>query len=372
MKLVWITARDLSADLAATTEIGLCRAMTSLGVDITLVSPGKIANENFQHIEIKRLRKTGLNTLSGARDVRKRILVDYGLTESADSVIVDWRYVRPLEAVLTRLSMPWLIIDRGPPASSGLRGGRIQREFLRNTQKWYWSSGWRIAGSYASGGFVVSSEHRKLVRSLTGRDLEIIVLPAGTEPNHLLKEKTDSSIQLKLVYVGRIDKKRGVDEIIRLSGALADSSINHSLTVVGGGNFENEMAMQAERSEFFHYIPIVPREEVQKILAASHIGILPMPDIPVWRISSPLKLAEYLAAGLLIIGPRHQGNQLNGGEDWDLLSPPGDWVSDAVGRIGRAMGGDWGKLSSSAVESSQHLHWENISKKLIRKIEKIV
>ncbi len=134
MKLVWITARDLSADLAATTEIGLCRAMTSLGVDITLVSPGKIANENFQHIEIKRLRQTGLNTLSGARDVRKRILVDYELTESADSVIVDWRYVRPLEAVLTRLSMPWLIIDRGPPASSGLRGGRIQREFLRNTQ----------------------------------------------------------------------------------------------------------------------------------------------------------------------------------------------------------------------------------------------
>ena len=371
MKLVWITARDLSADLAATTEIGLCRAMTSLGVDITLVAPGKIANENFQHIEIKRLRKTGLNTLSGARDVRKRILVDYGLTESADSVIVDWRYVRPLKAVLTRLSMPWLIIDRGPPASSGLRGGRIRREFLRNTQKWYWSSGWRIAGSYASGGFVVSSEHRKLVRSLTGRDLEIIVLPAGTEPNHLLKEKTDPSIHLKLIYVGRIDKKRGVDELIHLTNSLADSSIKHSLTVVGEGDMGDEMERHSELSEFLRYRRRIPRDEIQSILADNHIGILPMPDIPVWRISSPLKLAEYLAAGLLIIGPKHQGNQLKGDEVWDLLTPSEDWVNDAVGRIRLAMRGDWEQLSSSAIESSQQLNWENISKKLIQFIEKI-
>ena len=29
---------------------------------------------------------------------------------------------------------------------------------------------------------------------------------------------------------------------------------------------------------------------------------MPMPDIPVWRISSTLKLAEYLASGLGIIG----------------------------------------------------------------------
>ncbi|MBH15872.1 MAG: hypothetical protein CME30_01150 [Gemmatimonadetes bacterium] len=371
MRLVWISARDLESDLAATTEISLGQTLTSLGVEFTLISPGKIENGKFGHVEVKRLSLPGINTFSGARDIRRRILADFVLADRADCVLVDWRYVKPLETELARLAVPWLITDRGPPASSGLRGGRIGRELLRNLQKRFWSSGWRVANSYASGGFVVSSEHRKLVNGITGGNLEVFVLPAGTEPNQLLGEKTDPSINLKLVYIGRIDKKRGVSEIIHLSEALTDSSINHSLTVVGEGDMENEMASRSELSESLHYQPKVPREEIQRILADNHIGILPMPDIPVWRISSPLKLAEYLSAGLLIVGPRHPGNQLNGGEDWDLLTPSGDWVNDAVGRIERAVWGDWGQLSSSAIESSQHLLWENISKKLIQIIENI-
>ena len=208
------------------------------------------------------------------------------------------------------------------------------------------------------------------MRGFTGNDLEIFVLPAGTEPNHLLEGKTDPSIHLKLVYVGRIDKKRGVEKIIHLSNSLADSSIKHSLTVVGEGDMEDEMARHSERSEFFRYQNKIPRNEIQNILADNHIGILPMPDIPVWRISSPLKLAEYLAAGLLIVGPAHQGNQLNGDEDWDLLTPSEDWVNDAVGKIKLAIGGDWGQLSSSALESSEQLNWKYISKNLIQFLEK--
>jgi len=372
MRLVWISARDLNSDLAATTEISLGRTLTSLGVEFTLISPGKIENEKFGHVEVNRLRLPGMNTLSGARDIRRRILADFVLAGRVDCVLVDWRYVKSLETELARLAVPWLITDRGPPASSGLRGGRIRRELLRNLQKRFWERGWRIADSYASGGFVVSSEHRKLVNGITGGNLEVFVLPAGTEPNHLLGEKSDPSINLKLVYSGRIDKRRGVGEIIRLSEALTDSSIKHSLTVVGEGDMENEMAIRSEFSESFHYQAKVTREKIQGILAANHIGILPMPDIPVWRISSPLKLAEYLAAGLLIVGPKHPGNQLNGGEDWDLLTPSGDWVNDVVGRIEQAVRGDWRQLSSSAIESSRHLHWENITKKLIQIIENIV
>ena len=371
MKITWITARDLSADLAATTEISLCRTMASFGIEVTLISPGNIGNEEFQHVEVRRLRIPGLNTFSGARDIRKRILVDTQLLDYADSVLVDWRYVRSLKKELTRLSVPWFIIDRGPPATSGLRGGRIRRELLRNIQKRYWRGGWRTACSHASGGFVVSSEHRRLVNSVIKGDMKIFVIPAGTESNNLLGEKTDPSINLKLVYVGRIDKKRGVEELISLSNALADSSVKHSLTVVGEGDMEDEMARHSELSEFFCYVNKVPRDKIQRILADNHIGILPMPDIPVWRISSPLKLAEYLAAGLLIVGPEHSGNQLEGSEDWDLLTPSGDWVNDSVTRIKMAMREDWGRLSLSAIESSHHLHWENIAKNVIQFIEKI-
>ena len=45
-----------------------------------------------------------------------------------------------------------------------------------------------------------------------------------------------------------------------------------------------------------------------------------MPDEEIWRISSPLKLAEYAAAGLLTIGPDHIGNRFDTNERWSILA----------------------------------------------------
>ena len=55
--------------------------------------------------------------------------------------------------------------------------------------------------------------------------------------------------------------------------------------------------------------------------------------MPIWKIASPLKLSEYLAAGLAIIGPSHQGNRLSGDEIWDLLSEDRDWPLQSIDKI---------------------------------------
>ena len=56
-------------------------------------------------------------------------------------------------------------------------------------------------------------------------------------------------------------------------------------------------------------------------------------DMPIWKIASPLKLSEYLAAGLAIIGPSHQGNRLRGDEIWDLSSEDRDWPLQSIDKI---------------------------------------
>jgi hypothetical protein len=56
-------------------------------------------------------------------------------------------------------------------------------------------------------------------------------------------------------------------------------------------------------------------------LQEQHIGLLPMPDTPVWSLASPLKRSEYLAAGLLVYGVNHEGHKLDGTKsDWYCLS----------------------------------------------------
>ena len=58
-------------------------------------------------------------------------------------------------------------------------------------------------------------------------------------------------------------------------------------------------------------------DEISKFLQGCHIGCLPMPsDYEMWKISSPLKLSEYLSSGLLVVGIDHTGNRF----DEDLKS----------------------------------------------------
>ena len=39
--------------------------------------------------------------------------------------------------------------------------------------------------------------------------------------------------------------------------------------------------------EELSYLGEISHEEVAKILAEQHVGIMPMPGIPIWEISSP-------------------------------------------------------------------------------------
>jgi glycosyltransferase involved in cell wall biosynthesis len=51
-------------------------------------------------------------------------------------------------------------------------------------------------------------------------------------------------------------------------------------------------------------LPPVPHSEVPGLLAQAHIGVLPFPDEEKFRVSSPIKLFEYMASGLVILATR--------------------------------------------------------------------
>ncbi len=362
MGLVWLSARELGSDLAATTEISICQSMARAGTEVTLISPGSFNSPDFHHIGVKKINFPGLHTLSGARNVRKIIAGNNGIINDCDVLFVDWRYVKPLKEVLICLKIPWLIIDRGPPTYLGL---------LNRLQKQYWRSGWEIANEYASGGLVVSIAHGQFVTNRVDTDLDIHVVPAGAFQNPHSIIKCDPKENLEIVYIGRIDRRRGVGQIIPLSESLIEHGIAHNILVVGDGDMREEMVRYSNNCEFFDFLDNVSRDEIPGILATMHIGIMPMPDKLVWRISSPLKLAEYISSGLTLIGPSHAGNQLNGGEAWNLLSDEENWVEGAIKNIQLAMEGNWDALVSSSIESSKNLRWEGISESLIEHLEQI-
>jgi hypothetical protein len=89
-----------------------------------------------------------------------------------------------------------------------------------------------------------------------------------------------------------------------------------------------------------------------------------MPDLPIWRIASPLKLAEYLSSGLAIIGPRHPGNGGNIDEKCILLSEL-DWEVKSASILSCLTSEEWIKIEDSARELSRGNSWDVVAMKMI-------
>ena len=59
-----------------------------------------------------------------------------------------------------------------------------------------------------------------------------------------------------------------------------------------------------------------------------------MPRTEIWSIASPLKLVEYAAAGLHVVGIDHEGHRWEGQEDWlHLIEGGRGWIERAARTI---------------------------------------
>ena len=240
MKITWFTGRKIDSDLAATTELGLGKSLTEVGNIVHLVSPGEETSEDFsEHTLFRRWEIPGLKTLSGGI-FAKKLAKEYLDIGSSDAILVDWRLVGVLSKTLIDTGVPWFVIDRGPPAYSGILS-RIQRIF--------WKRAWRISQNSASGGFVVSEGHREFVRKYSGisESLEISIIPAGTNTGCFPRKVKEIGEELKIAYVGRLDRNRGVGGIRLLASSLKEKGICGVIFVAGEGNMKQQLLSEQEK-----------------------------------------------------------------------------------------------------------------------------
>jgi glycosyltransferase involved in cell wall biosynthesis len=123
--------------------------------------------------------------------------------------------------------------------------------------------------------------------------------------NYPILEKADVDIswahkQIEVCYVGSIAYNRGVKEIVT---AMSFVKTNVRLNLVGNynqGNLENELKSVVSFSKIneFGYLS---KLEVKKIYKRSMVGIITLLPLPTYLESLPIKMFEYMAAGLPFI-----------------------------------------------------------------------
>ena len=258
-----------------------------------------------------------------------------------------------MEGIKKKSGKPWFVIDRGPPAYSGA---------LARLQSFQWRRAWKIANSHATGGFVVSPTHEDYVRKIIGEEMKIAAVPAGTNVEEFNFQNKCPDEIVKFVYCGRLDFNRGMDKIVHLLDSIGNLPIEAKITIAGSGDWEGEIRRIANMEVNLDFLGKISFEEACRLLEDSHIGIMPMPDTKIWRTSSPLKLAEYLAAGLITVGPKHQGNSLDEDNCWSLLSEGTNWDEDCIGLVSELLkSGSWEEVSEQSRRDSERLNWSGIA-----------
>ena len=147
-------------------------------------------------------------------------------------VILDWRIAKQLTNTLQKHKIPWILMDRSPPADSNI---------LAKLQWIYWKKAWKSVQTNQKVGCVVSQTHSKFVtRNVRVPQGSIISIPAGVNTNQF--QNGIKSSPIKLCYHGKLDSNRGLMQLISIHSKLVDIGVDVELYLHGNGDLVMKLA----------------------------------------------------------------------------------------------------------------------------------
>jgi glycosyltransferase involved in cell wall biosynthesis len=110
---------------------------------------------------------------------------------------------------------------------------------------------------------------------------------------------------IQLIYIGVLNYERNLMKLCQAVEKANSEGISLRLSLVGKGTEQEDLESFASQTNGrIQVLPPVQHSQVPDVLAQAHIGVLPFPDEEKFRVSSPIKLFEYMAAGLPILATR--------------------------------------------------------------------
>ena len=312
MKLIWFTCRSM-VDLCATTQLALASGLVERNHQLLVINPdeqGTHREFQWSHVGLPIKARRGFQSRAIGLKMKKWMETHDFAKE--DIALIDWRIAKHVVPKLESLSISWVLIDRSPPADSG----------IFSMLQWpFWKKAWlMVKKNKQSQGCVVSNGHKSLVIEKTKvSPNKITILHAGVNLE-LFKPKKRYT-DLTLIYHGQIDEHRGVLSLPIMIQKANDSGLRCRLIMIGEGNAYSKIEQIMSGNKNMELHSTMEQNKLAEFIAQCHVGLLPMPELKVWMIASPLKRSEYAASGLLILGIDHAGHRFEGNEklEWVKL-----------------------------------------------------
>ena len=319
MNVIWFSGRQIN-DLCATTQKSLAAGLIKKGHNVKFVNPdiqGTHAEYPWDHHGLPTNAIPGFKSMAVSR--KMVIWIKHQDIMKDTVAILDWRVAGKLSPILDRIEVPWILMDRSPPADSNI---------LSRLQWYFWKRSWRLVKQHSNGiGCVVSSAHKEFVAQKIGlTEDKMTVIPAGVDTE--VFHNGEKTAQLQLAYHGKIDDNRNIKQIIEIHSRLNKLGLEANLTLHGNGNAVKKL--NRTHSDSFTITQPLDTITLSAKLSSYDIGFLPMTDQKVWRLASPLKRAEYLASGMVVVGIDHTGHRIDGSGEWLQLCEEQNFIDEAV------------------------------------------
>ncbi len=149
----------------------------------------------------------------------------------------------------------------------------------------------------------------RLRRRQSGRAVHVV--PTGVDAHRFIESpRFRPPSSLTLLYTGNLEFWSGLDVILPSLKALRTDIPGIRLLIVGGAIslVEDRLHNQAREmglTDVVTFFGARPNVEIAEIARDADVGLAFFPPVEVRRFSVPLKVFEYMAAGLAVIGTRN-------------------------------------------------------------------
>ena len=300
-RLFWIFPDRFDTRLDKSTWLEMARHLEQLGWDVQIIATNFATDADDYGGLIKYVRSIRFPLVF-------RILLLVRIAQFIQSRLA------PEDIILMNQDALWLIpmlrkagarhihldIRTLPITEAGLKNRLDHLLFWRLPLKWFGEKPDTCS-------FITEPLRQQFAQEFTAVNQSHCIWESGV--NTRLFRRTDPSSTaaepgiFKLFYHGSLIRTRGIDLVLKAI-ALGHFPFKIHFTVVGEGTdraYLTQLACDLNISDSVSWLGYVPYEDVAALVNEADCCVCPLPDMPEWRISSPLKVLEYLACEQLTV-----------------------------------------------------------------------
>lgn len=304
--LIWVYDRSLKTALDSVTRLATSEELALLGWRIRLVASDFPDTTYYPHVEYVQIKSPSVYFL-GLFLYQIEVLKWLLKNGSKDDIILfsPW-----LALLLCLLKLNWIGRKQHSRIVLDIRDVPSFKPGLRLTLHWLYSY-LAIAMGH------LFSDYETAITPLMAATLKIpekkllCTWPSGVTIQRFEKQGNKrmwnaTHAPLELIYIGQIFFESSLRELMDGFLLAVDAGVNAHLKFIGAGpDMDQLRALVAQKGRGLITIEdSVPFEQMPIVLAQSHIGISPIPNRIKYRMSSPLKLFEYMASGMPVIATK--------------------------------------------------------------------